>query len=93
MATHIIGYLIWKLKFLGQEMDLLKNFLQVLQTVIKLGKKFIEHHPQEKKPRAERSHVKEGVSGHLEDVPYGIKTFPPIHCEKRHEVEEMMGKK
>ncbi|CAD8114859.1 unnamed protein product [Paramecium sonneborni] len=57
------------------------------------GKQFIEHHPQDKKPRAQRLHLKEGQSGHIEDVPYGIKTFPPIHCEKRHEVEEMMGKK
>lgn len=74
-------------------MDKHKNFLQVLETVIKIGKKFIEHNPKDKKPRAERSHVREGASGHLEDVPYGIKTFPPINCEKRHEVEEMMGKK
>jgi len=63
------------------------------ETVKWLGKKYLSIDAKEKKPRAELMHIKEGVSGHIEDCPYGIKTFPKLRCEKRHEIEKMMGQK
>ncbi|KAM3137676.1 hypothetical protein pb186bvf_010290 [Paramecium bursaria] len=57
------------------------------------GKKRLEVDVKEKKPRAQRSHVKEGVSGHIEDIPYGIKTYPEFKKDQSHDVEQMMGQK
>lgn len=77
---------------LGPATDEAKNLNSVAHPCYE-GKKFIDFVAKEKPPRPELKHLKEGVSGHVEDVPYGIRTFPEIRCEKRHELEEMMGKK
>ena len=39
-------------------------------------------------------HVQEGKTGHIEDLPYGIRTFKEDpFTKKRHEIDEMMGRK